>query len=185
MNDTQTDDTDKPKNPWLDLILESNKNEKEPTKLWNLVQDEIARGTPLRLDDQRALSYVRHIFGDQYELALRILRDINVLEYTATINLGNIEFFDVNFQNAKFNLPVDFSRSHFEKAVTFDDASFHEEADFTHCIFDKAVSFDQTRFGKFAMFKNAKFALSSKAKENKQKIKFKVHLESSANFEDA
>ena len=127
MHDTQTEDTDTPTNPWLELIIESNKNEKEPTKLWNLVQEEIARGRPFRLVDQRALYHVRQIFGDQHELAFRILHDIGALEYTATINLGNVEFFDVNFQNAIFNLPVDFSRSHFEKAVTFDDASFHEQ----------------------------------------------------------
>ena len=106
--DLQTEDTDKPTNPWLELIIESNKNEKEPTKLWNLVQEEIARGRPFRLDDQRALYHVRQIFGDQHELAFRILHDIGALEYTATINLGNVEFFDVNFQNAIFNLPVDF-----------------------------------------------------------------------------
>jgi len=185
LNDVLIEDTDKPTNPWLDLILESNKNEKEPTKLWNLVQNEIARGTPLRLDDQRALNYVLHIFVDQHELAFRILRDISASDYTATINLGNIEFFDVNFQNAKFNLPVDFSRSHFEKAVTFDDASFYEEADFTHCIFAKAVSFDRTRFGKFATFTNAKFAISLKQNDNDQKFLFNVKFEANANFENS
>ena len=38
VNNPLTDDTDKPTNPWLELILESNKNEKEPTKLWNFAQ---------------------------------------------------------------------------------------------------------------------------------------------------
>lgn len=145
LNDILTEDTDKPTNPWLDLILESNKNKKEPTKLWNLVQNEIANIKKFRLDEQSAVRYARRIFGDQYELPFRILRNISALEYTATINLGNTRHINVNFRNAKFNLPVDFVRSHFEKAVIFDNAYFCEEADFTDCIFDKAVSFDRTR----------------------------------------
>ena len=105
LHDTQTEDTDKPTNPWLELIIASNKNEKEPTKLWNLVQEEIARGGPFRLDDQSALYHLRQIFGDQHELAFRILHDIGALEYTATINLGTVEFFDVNFQTLYSTCP--------------------------------------------------------------------------------
>ena len=63
--------------------------------------------------------------------------------------------------------------------------AFTKTADFTHCIFHKTVSFDRTRFGEFAMFENAKFALTSKGKEDKQGIKFNVKLEGNANFEGA
>ena len=38
LNNPLTENTDKPTNPWLELILESNKNEKEPTKPWNFAQ---------------------------------------------------------------------------------------------------------------------------------------------------
>lgn len=185
LHDTQTEDTDKPTNPWLNLILESNKNEKDPTKLWNRVQDEIERGTPFRLNEEGETRTIRHIFGDQYELVFRILCDIGLLEDTATINLSDIKFLDVNFQNAQFNLPVDFLRCHFEKPVIFDDARFHKEADFTHCIFAKAVSFDRMRFGKFATFTNAKFAISSKQNDNDQKLLFNVKSEANANFENS
>lgn len=183
LNDILTEDTDKPTNPWLDLILESNKNKKEPTKLWNLVQNEIANIKKFRLDEQSAVRYARRIFGDQYELPFKILCNISALEYTATINLGNTRLINVNFRNAKFNLPVDFVRSHFEKAVIFDNAYFCEEADFTDCIFDKAVSFDRTRFGKFAKFTNDKFAVSSKKNCDDQKLLFNVRFEADANFE--
>ena len=160
MHDTQTEDTDKPTNPWLDLIVESNKNEKEPTKLWNLMQDYLAEKGDLEVFSPR--KYERHFLNS----AFIFLQRLKLLEMDQVIDFSGLEIGNLNFKSAHFRFPISFKKTRFLKFANFGHAEFKSMVDFGFVQFDQSAFFENADFSGHANFSNAEFgAERDKAKK--------------------
>ena len=104
LNNPLTEDTDKPTNPWLELILESNKNEKEPTKLWNFAQKIIKSPKP---------GTIAGLTLEQIRVAENIVNRLRNLEMDYEIDFSQDTFKEVNFKSAIFCLPTSFENAKF------------------------------------------------------------------------
>ena len=113
LNDTQTEDTDKPTNPWLELILESNKNEKEPSKLRNLVQDLIQN-----IKDEIWIKNEADRNRD-FHVANQFLRRLIKARQSGRIDFSQLNLRVINFSNARFVQPAIFSGAKFDGHMSF------------------------------------------------------------------
>ena len=148
LNNPLTEDTDKPTNPWLELILESNKNEKEPTKLWNFAQKIIKSPKP---------GTIAGLTLEQIRVAENIVNRLRNLEMDYEIDFSQDTFKEVNFKSAIFCLPTSFENAKFLQLANFDHAKFKSTVDFGSVQFDQNVYFEHADFGDHANFSNAKF----------------------------
>ena len=151
MHDTQTEDIEKPTNPWLDLILESNKNEKEPTKLWNVVQHYVAKNGDLKIFS--SIKYSHRFLN----IACNFLLKLKLLDMHHEVNLSGLEIGNLNFKSGVFQLPTSFEKTRFLKLANFGHAKFKSTVDFRFVQFDQNVYFEHADFGDHANFSNAKF----------------------------
>lgn len=151
MNDLQTEDTDQPTNPWLELILESNKNEKEPTNLWNAVQDYVAEDGDLKIFSPLNYSHRFLNFASNFLLKLKLL------DMHHEVNLSGLEIGNLNFKSAHFRFPISFKKTRFLQPANFGHAEFKSTVDFGSVQFDQNVYFEHADFGGHANFSNAKF----------------------------
>lgn len=146
LNNPLTEDTDKPTNPWLELILESNKNEKEPTKLWNFAQKIIKSPKP---------GTIAGLTLEQIRVAENIVNRLRNLEMDYEIAFSHYTFKEVNFKSAIFCLPTSFENAKFLQLANFDHAKFKSTVDFGSVQFDQNVYFEHAYFGDHANFSNA------------------------------
>lgn len=169
MNDILTEDTDKPTNPWLDLILESNKNKKEPTKLWNLVQDTIQN-----YRDRNWMRFQeRH--NPDFETASIFFRLLAKAVSEEQINFNQLNLQDINFSNARFAQQVTFCGASFDGHITFQGARFDNHVDFAETIFLTVVNFTQVEFRSSSNFSKAKFVKDANFRGLKARGKVSFH----------
>ena len=163
LNDTQTEDTDKPTNPWLELILESNKNTEEPTAYWNAMQNALIQYGFWPKVENYSHSLKKVLKREEVEKFYRKLRDA---DSTEVIDFNRLELADVNFNGANFLRKVRFIFTKFLDDVSFDKANFHGTVSFDGGKFS-GVNFDAAQFFAKAIFSSLAFKQTATFRKTK------------------
>ena len=173
MNDILIEDTDKPTNPWLELIIESNKNTKAPTAYWNDMQNALIHYEFWPKIENYSHSFTEVLGRLEVEEFYQKLRDA---DSTEVIDFNRLELADVNFTGAnflrevrfiftKFLDDVSFAKAKFRgyamfhgakfSGVDFEAAQFFAEAQFVGVEFKQTATFRKTKFYDFVLFQSA------------------------------
>ena len=178
LNDPLTEDTDKPTNPWLELILESNKNTEAPTAYWNDMQNALIQyGFWTRMENY-SHSFTKVLGRLEVEEFYQKLCDASAND---EIDFSGIEFREISFLGAKFLLPVNFNETQFSADANFKNSSFLAEAKFKLVNFRKSVCFENVNFSSSAIFDWAQFASASN-KPTDHKVSFSGEIRSALTF---
>ena len=178
MNDILTEDTDKPTNPWLELILESNKNTEAPTAYWNAMQNALIQYGFWPRVEKYSHSFTKVLGRLEVEEFNQKLCDATAND---EIDFSGIEFREIIFLGAKFLLPVNFYETQFLADANFKNTSFLAEAKFELVNFRKSVCFENVNFGSSAIFDWAQFASASN-KPTDHKVSFSGEIRSALTF---
>ena len=162
MHDTQTENTDKPTNPWLELILESNKNTEAPKAYWNAMQNALIQyGFWPRMENY-SHSFTKVLGRLEVEEFYQKLCDAAAND---VIDFSGIEFADVNFCGAIFLRAVNFSRTKFQSRVSFERTKFFHSTSFEAAQFFEGAFFSQVRFDAKTSFKFTEFGCNKASKK--------------------
>ena len=161
LHDTPIEDTDKPTNPWLELIIESNKNTGAPTAHWNAMQNALIHYEFWPKIENYSHSLKNVLRREEVENFYRKLIDA---DSTEVIDFNHLELSDVNFNGANFLRDVHFIFTEFLDDISFVEANFHGFALFSgtkfydFVVFDSATDSDQkTNFRSQAFFTKTRF----------------------------
>ena len=178
LNDLHIEATDKPTNPWLELILESNKNTEAPTAYWNDMQNALIQyGFWPRMVNY-SHSFTKVLGRAEVRKFYQKLCDVNAND---EIDFSGIEFREIIFLGAKFLLPVNFYETQFLADANFKNTSFLAEAKFELVNFRKSVCFENVNFGSSAIFDWAQFASPSNNPTD-HKVSFSGEIRSALTF---
>ena len=178
LNDILTEDTDKPTNPWLELILESNKNTEAPTAYWNAMQNALIQYGFWPKVEKYSHSFTKVLGRLEVEEFNQKLCDATAND---EIDFSGIEFREIIFLGAKFLLPVNFYETQFLADANFKNTSFLAEVKFELVNFRKSVCFENVNFGSSAIFDWAQFASASN-KPTDHKVSFSGEIRSALTF---
>ena len=153
MHDTQTEDIEKPTNPWLELIIESNKNTEAPTAYWNAMQNALIHYEFWPKVENYSHSLKNVLRREEVENFYRKLIDA---DSTKVIDFNRLELADVNFSGANFLREVHFIFTEFLDDVSFFEANFRGYAMFHGAKFS-GVDFEAAQFFKEAYFVGVEF----------------------------
>ena len=146
LHDTQTEAIEKPTNPWLELIIESNKNTEAPTAYWNAMQNALIHYEFWPKVENYSHSPKNVLKRKEVENFYRKLIDANSTE---VIDFNRLELADVNFSGANFLREVHFIFTEFLDDVSFFEANFRGYAMFHGAKFS-GVDFEAAQFFKEA-----------------------------------
>lgn len=142
LNDILTEDTDKPTNPWLELILESNENTEAPTAYWNAMQNALIHYEFWPKVENYSHSLKNVLRREEVENFYRKLIDA---DSTEVIDFNGLELADVNFTGANFLREVHFIFTEFLDDISFVEANFHGPVRLHGGKFS-GVNFDAAKF---------------------------------------
>ena len=163
LNDILTEDTDQATNPWLELILESNKNTKAPTAYWNAMQNALIQYEFWPKVENYSHSLKNVLKREEVEKFYRKMCDADLVE---VIDFNRLELADVNFNGANFCRDVQFISTKFLDDVSFAKANFHGTVRFDGGKFS-GVNFDAAQFFAKALFSSLAFKQTATFRKTK------------------